>query len=146
VLDKVVLAMDTATLVVCAVEGDSVAKSIALRWDSLGIPRNRYRIELLSDTMPGPTVRDAGPIFLRQRDGTLAVLDPDWNYYGDHANIIETPPALLAYEDSFPTMVARRLGLPVVHSNMVIEGGAVEVNGAGTLLQVEAVTMQRNPG
>nr|MBP6698291.1 hypothetical protein [Flavobacteriales bacterium] len=29
VLDKVVLAMDTATLVVCAVEGDSVAKSIA---------------------------------------------------------------------------------------------------------------------
>ncbi len=145
-LDKVVLAMDTATLVVCAVEGDSVAKSIALRWDSLGIPCNRYRIELLSDTMPGPTVRDAGPIFLRQRDGTLAVLDPDWNYYGDHANIIETPPALLAYEDSFPTMVARRLGLPVVRSNMVIEGGAVEVNGAGTLLQVEAVTMQRNPG
>ena len=146
VLDKVVLAMDTATLVVCAVEGDSVAKSIALRWDSLGIPRNRYRIELLSDTMPGPTVRDAGPIFLRQRDGTLAVLDPDWNYYGDHANIIETPPALLAYEDSFPSMIARRLGLPVVGSNMVIEGGAVEVNGAGTLLQVEAVTMQRNPG
>ncbi len=146
VLDKVVLAMDTATLVVCAVEGDSVAKSIALRWDSLGIPRNRYRIELLSDTMPGPTVRDAGPIFLRQRDGTLAVLDPDWNYYGDLANIIESPPAVLAYEDSFPTMIARRLGLPVVHSNMVIEGGAVEVNGAGTLLQVEAVTMQRNPG
>ncbi|MBK9073683.1 MAG: agmatine deiminase family protein [Flavobacteriales bacterium] len=146
VLDKVVLAMDTATLVVCAVEGDSVARSIALRWDSLGIPRHRYRINLLSDTMPGPTVRDAGPIFLRQRDGTLAVLDPDWNYYGDHANIIESPPAVLAYEDSFPTMIARRLGLPVVRSNMVIEGGAVEVNGAGTLLQVEAVTMQRNPG
>ncbi|MBK6777015.1 MAG: agmatine deiminase family protein [Flavobacteriales bacterium] len=34
----------------------------------------------------------------------------------------------------------------MVHSNMVIEGGAVEVNGAGTLLQVEAVAMQRNPG
>ena len=96
VLDKVVLAMDTATLVVCAVEGDSVARSITVRWDSLGIPRNRYRIELLSDTMPGPTVRDAGPIFLCQRDGTLAVLDPDWNYYGDLANIIESPPAVLA--------------------------------------------------
>ena len=146
VLDKVVLAMDTSTLVVCATDNDSLAATIASRWDSLGIARSRYRIEVMGDSAFVPALRDAGPIFLRQRDGSLAVLDADWNYYGDLDNMVGTPENLLAFEDSFPTMLARRLGLPVVHSDMVIEGGAVEVNGAGILLQVEAVTMQRNPG
>jgi agmatine deiminase len=38
------------------------------------------------------------------------------------------------------------MGLPVVRSALVIEGGACEINGRGDLLQVEAVTLQRNPG
>ncbi|MBK7447195.1 MAG: agmatine deiminase family protein [Ignavibacteria bacterium] len=29
---------------------------------------------------------------------------------------------------------------------MVNEGGAIETNGKGTILQVESVNMQRNPG
>ncbi|HRD52651.1 MAG TPA: agmatine deiminase family protein [Flavobacteriales bacterium] len=146
VLDQVVLAMDASTMIVCAADNDSLAGTIAARWDSLGIPRSRYRMEVMGDSLYVPAVRDAGPIFLRTHDGTLAVLDADWNYYGDHGNVIGTPPRLLAFEDSFPTMLARRMGLPVVRSALVIEGGAVEVNGAGALLQVEAVTMQRNPG
>ncbi|MBK9274943.1 MAG: agmatine deiminase family protein [Flavobacteriales bacterium] len=146
VLDKVVLAMDTATRVVCAADNDSLAATIVMRWDSLGIARTRYRVEVMGEGLYAPAVRDAGPIFLRRRDGSPAVLDPDWNYYGDLENLVGTPAHLLAYEDSFPRMLARRMGLPVVHSDLVIEGGAVEVNGAGVLLQVEAVTMQRNPG
>ena len=146
VLDQIVLQMDTTTLVVCAVDNDSLAKTIAARWDSLGIAPYRYRTEVLSDSLSGPCVRDVGPIFLRQRDGGLAVLDADWNYYGDHDNIVGASPALLAFEDSFPTMLARRMGLPVLYSDLVIEGGACEINGRGDLLQVEAVTLQRNPG
>lgn len=146
VLDQVVLEMDTATLIVCAVDGDSLAKTIMARWDSLGIAGHRYRMEVLSDSLSGPCVRDAGPIFLRQRDGSLAILDADWNYYGDHENVIGASEALLAFEDSFPTMLARRMGLPVLRSPLVIEGGACEINGRGDLLQVEAVTLQRNPG
>ena len=146
VLDKVVLAMDPGTRVICAADNDSLARTIAARWDSLGIARTRYRMEVMGDSLATPAVRDAGPIFLRKRDGTLAVLDADWNYYGDLDNLVGSPEYVLAFEDSFPTMLARRMGLPVVHSDLVIEGGAVEVNGTGILLQVDAVTMQRNPG
>lgn len=146
VLDQVVLRMDSSTLVICAADNDSLARTIAARWDSLGIAPGRYRMEVLSDSLEGPCVRDAGPIFLRQRDGSLAVLDADWNYYGDHENVVGYSPAQLAFEDSFPTMLARRMGLPVVHSDLVIEGGACEINGRGDLLQAEAVMMQRNPG
>ena len=96
--------------------------------------------------MASPVVRDGGPIFLKRAEGGLAILDPDWNYYGDFDNKVGMPENVLAIHDSFPATMARHTGLPVLHSPMVIEGGAVEVNGAGTLLQVESVTMQRNPG
>ena len=62
------------------------------------------------------------------------MLDAGWNYYGDHHNVIGTPDRMLAFEDSFPTMLARRMGLPMVHSTMVLEGGSVEVNGSGVML------------
>jgi agmatine/peptidylarginine deiminase len=104
VLDQVVRRMDADTRVVCAADNDSLARTIAARWDGMGI--TNYRLEVLSDSLEGLCVRDAGPIFLRQRDGSLAVLDADWNYYGDHENVVGYSTAQLAFEDSFPTMLA----------------------------------------
>lgn len=146
VLDHMVRAMDPSTRIVCVADGDSISRAIAKRWENWGIPRSQYTILAMPDTLPSPVVRDAGPIFLRRNEGGLSVLDADWNYYGDHDNFVEMTGAMLANEDSFPSQIARKLGLPVVMSDMVIEGGALEVNGAGTLMQVESVAFQRNPG
>ncbi|MBP9079850.1 MAG: agmatine deiminase family protein [Flavobacteriales bacterium] len=146
VLDKVVLAMDPGTLTVCATDNDSLAATIMARWDSMGIGRERYRMEVMGDSLFVPAVRDPGPIFLRTGKGGLAVLDAGWNYYGDLDSTSGMPTYLRAFQDSFPTMMARRMGLPVVNSTLVIEGGSCEINGRGDLLQVEAVTLQRNPG
>lgn len=145
VLDRMLMELDTATLAVCVIDGDSIAGRIRARWDSLGIPAARYRIELAVDSLLSPVVRDAGPIFLRKRDGGLAILDPDWTYYGDTANLAGETPGECAIADSFPVMFARRLGLPLVRSELVIEGGACEINGKGDLIQAEAVTLRRNP-
>ena len=146
VLDKMVLAMDTSTLVVCVADGDSVAAVIKARWEGLGIAPHRYRMEVIVDSILSPTVRDAGPIFLLNKNGGQAVLDAVWTSYGDTGNVLGAPPSTRALEDSFPTMLARRMGLPVVLSDLVIEGGACEINGRGDLLQVEDVTLKRNPG
>ena len=86
VLDKVALAMDQSVLLICAADNDSLAKTIATRWDSLGIPRSRYRMEVLSDSLAAPTVRAGGPIFLRKRAGSLAGGVPPWNIYDDHSH------------------------------------------------------------
>lgn len=145
VLDRILMDLDTSTLAVCVIDGDSIADRIKARWDSLGIPPTRYRIELAVDSLLSPVVRDAGPIFLRKRDGSLAILDPDWTYYGDTANLAGETPGESAIADTFPMMFARRLGLPLVHSDLVIEGGACEINGRGDLIQAEAVTLRRNP-
>lgn len=146
VLDQVVLALDTTTFIVVVVENDSLAKRTSARFDSLGLLPHRFRIEQIGDTLYPPVVRDAGPIFLRRKDGGLAVLDAAWNYYGDLDSLSGIPAHDLAFQDSFPRAIAGRLGLPVVESGLVIEGGACEMNGRGDLLQVEAVTLQRNPG
>lgn len=145
VLDHMLMQLDTSTLAVCVIDGDSIAGRIKARWDSLDIPPTRYRIELAVDSLLSPVVRDAGPIFLRQREGGFAILDPDWTYYGDTANLAGESPGECAIADTFPVMFARRLGLPLVSSGLVIEGGACEINGRGDLIQAEAVTLRRNP-
>ncbi|MEZ4757800.1 MAG: agmatine deiminase family protein [Flavobacteriales bacterium] len=146
VLDKLLLDLDPATLAVCVVDGDSLAAVLKARLDSLGIAPHRYRIEPVVDSLEAPVVRDVGPLFLRRADGGLAVLDAAWNYYGDTANLINASAAQRALADSLPSLFARRLGLPVVQSPLVIEGGACEINGRSDLLQVEAVTLHRNAG
>ena len=63
VLDQVVMAMDSTTLVVCATDYEELAASIRARFDSLGIARSRYRMEVMGDSLYVPAVRDVAPSF-----------------------------------------------------------------------------------
>lgn len=82
-------------------------------------------------------VRDTGPIFVRDERGELRVVDFKWNAYGTE---IDTPD-----EYPFDARMADERGFPLVKSTLAMEGGALETNGKGTVLQVESVTLQRNP-
>ncbi len=88
-----------------------------------------------------PWCRDHGPIFLtRNEEPRLAVVDWDYNAWGG-----KYPPHDL--DDVVPTRVAAELGLPVFHPRMILEGGSIEVNGAGALLTSESCLLNpnRNP-
>ncbi len=86
-------------------------------------------------------VRDVGPIFVTSGRGEARIVDFGWNAYGRLAG---DP----AYRDpiNFDALAAGQLNLSVIRSRLVMEGGALETNGYGVLLQVESVTLQRNPG
>src|SRR4029453_1189606 len=43
-----------------------------------------------------------------------------------------------------PTRVAEILGLPVFYPGMILEGGAIDVNGAGALLTTESCLLNKN--
>jgi len=78
-----------------------------------------------------PWCRDHGPIFLtRDVDPKLAVVDWDYNAWGN-----KYPPFDL--DEVVPTRVAEILKLPVFYPRMILEGGAIDVNGAGALLTSE---------
>lgn len=87
--------------------------------------------------------RDHGAIFVLRAgaDAPLAALDFGFNAWGG-----KYPP--WALDDAIPPQMADALGVPVYPGGMVLEGGSIEVNGAGALLTTEQCLLHpnRNPG
>jgi agmatine deiminase len=88
--------------------------------------------------------RDHGPAFLlRRRRGRVDAAVVDWGY---NAWGSKYPP--YDADDAVPTRVAEELNLPVFSPGIVMEGGAVDFNGAGTVLTTTSCLLNknRNPG
>jgi len=88
-----------------------------------------------------PWCRDHGPIFLtRNTDPRLAIVDWDYNAWGG-----KYPPCDL--DEVVPTRAAQFLDVPVFYPRMILEGGSIDVNGAGVLLTTESCLLNpnRNP-
>ncbi len=82
--------------------------------------------------------RDHGAIFVRDlATGGLVAVDWQFNAWGG-----KFPPWNL--DNEIPRHMAESLGLPRVESPMILEGGAIEGNGAGLLLTTEAVLLNPN--
>ncbi len=119
-----------------------------------GLPMEQISFHLVPTNEPW--CRDHGPIFLR-RDGRLgrlapepgrtgrregapaplAVVDWDYNAWGN-----KYPPFDL--DEVAPTRVAEILDVPVFYPGMILEGGAIDVNGAGALLTTESCLLNKN--
>jgi agmatine deiminase len=85
--------------------------------------------------------RDHGPAFVlkKKRGGgqSAAIVDWGFNAWGG-----KYPP--YDDDDAVPTRVAEELGLPVFYPGIVMEGGAVDFNGAGTILTTESCLLNKN--
>ncbi len=85
--------------------------------------------------------RDHGPAFVQRRTKTgtreTAIVDWGFNAWGG-----KYPP----YEDDdqVPTEIGKALGLPVFYPGIVMEGGSVEFNGAGTILTTTQCLLNKN--
>jgi agmatine deiminase len=85
-----------------------------------------------------PWCRDHGPIFLtRKKEPGLAIVDWDYNAWGN-----KYPPFDL--DEVVPTRVAEIFDVPLFYPRMILEGGAIEVNGAGALLTTESCLLNKN--
>ncbi len=84
--------------------------------------------------------RDHGPAFVqRTRRGTIETAIVDWgfNAWGG-----KYPP--WDADDTVPTKVAGELSLSVFNADIVMEGGAVDFNGEGTILTTTSCLLNRN--
>lgn len=97
--------------------------------------------------------RDSGPIFVRRNSGNHKIAITNWRFSGwaKYSNWEQ--------DDQLPELIAEKLGFekfaPTVqlHGNshhVVLEGGSIDVNGAGLMLATEECLLskvqQRNPG
>jgi agmatine deiminase len=98
-------------------------------------------VEFYSHPTNDAWCRDHGPIFVRMdRTGEVALTDWKYNAWGG-----KYPPYGL--DNRIPTLVGRALGARRFSSQMVLEGGSIDVNGKGVLLTTEACLLNpnRNP-
>jgi agmatine deiminase len=110
-----------------------------------GVPLERVRFRHIHHT--DFWTRDVSSIFLRNAQGRLAAVDLDFNSYGLAAASKFLIPAA-QIEEKIDTVMAQQLGIPAFSSSLVLEGGALEFNGKGTLIVTESVVFQpeRNRG
>jgi len=92
-------------------------------------------------------LRDSGPIFVKDAAGAVAITDWKFNAWAKYED--------WKLDDQVPARAAEALKLdrwqPVSgKQRLVLEGGSIDVNGAGTMLTTEECLLsevqQRNPG
>ncbi len=87
-------------------------------------------------------MRDIGPTFVTDEDGRLGAVDWVFNGWG------QQDWATWDHDREVARTVAGHAGVPVLSSPLVNEGGAIHVDGRGTVLVTETVQLDpdRNPG
>ena len=83
--------------------------------------------------------RDHGPAFLINPKAEQQKVIVDWNYnaWGN-----KYPPYDL--DDVVPTLIGQHFNIPVYHPGIIMEGGAVDFNGAGTLITSTCCLLNKN--
>jgi agmatine deiminase len=83
--------------------------------------------------------RDHGPAFLIKPGAAIPKIIVDWNYnaWGN-----KYPPFDL--DDVIPTMIAKQYDIPVYDPGIIMEGGSVDFNGAGTLITSKQCLLNEN--
>ncbi len=96
------------------------------------------RIEFVHLPTDDAWLRDTGPIFL-VRDGERAAVDFGFDAWGG-----KYPP--WERDGAVARGIAAHLGVPRVEADFVLEGGAVDGNGEGTVLTTESCLLHANRG
>jgi agmatine deiminase len=126
---------------VCINVADEAMKAFAISW------LEKESVDLtLVDFFFHPTndawCRDHGPAFLINPNADQKKVIVDWGYnaWGN-----KYPPYDL--DDVIPTLIGKAFNLPVFNPGIVMEGGSVEFNGAGTVMTSTACLLNpnRNP-
>jgi agmatine deiminase len=102
-------------------------------------------------------IRDNGAQFLINDNKDIAAVDFNWSNYGYYDWLISTRPHLATYfmalkmasEENQYSNADKEMAVLArarrIKSELVMEGGSLETNGKGVLIQSEQVTLQRNP-
>lgn len=102
-------------------------------------------------------IRDNGAQFLVNDNHDIAAVDFNWSNYGYYDWMVSTRPELATYfmalkmaseENQYSDADKEMANLAKarrIKSELTMEGGSLETNGKGILIQSEQVTLQRNP-
>jgi agmatine deiminase len=136
---EVVAALAPHEQVIINVQDEAHLQAVARRLAGC-VPSEQIRLELIATN--DAWIRDYGAIIVNADDSPvgMAAVDFDYNAWGG-----KYPP--YDRDQAVAEQMARRLGLPRVSCGIVLEGGSVDVNGAGLGMVTEQCLLNpnRNP-
>ena len=100
---------------------------------------NMQMVEFFMHPTNDAWCRDHGPAFLINplADQKKAIVDWNYNAWGN-----KYPPYDL--DDVIPTLIGNHFNLPVYNPGIIMEGGSVDFNGAGTLITSTCCLLNEN--
>ncbi|WP_168014269.1 agmatine deiminase family protein [Halomonas salinarum] len=134
-LEHMVIAIARYQGVLISVADDATRTRLAATFKQLGVPGTRLSLRVVSsdDTW----ARDHGPIGI-ERDGHLTLLDYRFTGWGGK---------FPATQDNALNQALAEQGVfavPLISREWILEGGAIESDGQGTLLTTEACLLNEN--
>lgn len=109
-----------------------------LKAENISLKNIEFRIYKTDDVW----IRDSGPIYVKDKKKNLAIVDFGFNGWGKKA--------MFAHCKTIPSKIAKDQGLPLIDlaSEIVLEGGSIEIDGYGTLMACKSsiLNYNRNPG
>lgn len=97
----------------------------------------KENIELFDHPTNDSWCRDHGPAFIKNESGDKALVNWEYNAWGG-----KYPP--FDSDNKIPKKIGKSLNLKVFTPGIVMEGGSIEVNGAGALLTSESCLLNTN--
>ncbi len=122
-----------------AVTSPAAAEDITRDCARFGVRQGRVEVHVIP--IDDVWARDNGPIFVTDSGGALVVTDWNFNGWGVAAAVTDR-------DRKVPAAIAALCGLERHVGGIVTEGGAIEVNGTGTLMATRSSILNpnRNPG
>lgn len=156
VISEVMMAIDGHVQIKMAVPADSLLPIVKHDLDNLGVDTAKIQFFII----PGDDfwIRDYGAAFVANHQGELGAVDFEWDAYGSlDWRVLRDSTLLDSLEfkkeklrsgkrAKVDSLMAVATGAKWIKGKLSIEGGSIEVNGKGVLIQCESVTLQRNPG
>jgi agmatine deiminase len=100
----------------------------------------RNKVDLIVCPLDDLWMRDTGPVFVLTENGERAGVDFNFNGWGEKQDF--------DYDAEVASFVAQRAGVRRIQTDLVLEGGGIEVDGHGTAIITESCVLNdnRNPG
>lgn len=99
--------------------------------------RHKRNIEIIPVPHDDAWIRDNGPTFIVSRDGKLACVGWNFNAWGGKYSSYHQ-------DRQVPEHIAQLLKIPIYKAPLVLEGGAINGDGEGTLLAAESSVLNSN--
>jgi len=104
-----------------------------------GLDTHNFSIELIEFTTDDLWFRDTAPTFVKKQNGTKGGINFNFNGWGEKQEH--------SFDSKVADFITTTANAKIINSNLVLEGGSFEIDGAGTAILTESSVLNdnRNP-